>query len=186
VIKNLKNNKVSHNETKILLSETLMEKSGYNIRNQDTGLSPWLLNNSWAYSNLIRFFMKNISSLGHPQFLHKTSLLELINRSPRGVVGAVPKNGQLGKLNLRKTFLMSKANDSGFVVIVLDPLSQLSDFNRTDNVFVQFVRLGNHSISANGQRVGKRSLTCSASAINSGILHVSYAQKIFIYLLKWQ
>jgi hypothetical protein len=125
--------------------------------------------------------MKNISSLGHPQFLHKVSLLELINRAPRGVVGAVPKNMQLGKLNLRKTFLMSKANDSGFVVIVLDPLSQLSDFNRTDNVFVQFVRLGNHSVSANGQRVGKRSLTCSASAINSGILHVSYAQKIFIF-----
>jgi hypothetical protein len=121
-----------------------------------------------AYSTLISYFNKNMSSQYQLQFLHNHSLLGLGNLSTGGVVEAVPYGGQLGQLNLQETQLDANAVGYGFLVLALDPLAKLADHNRTDNIFIQLVNVVNNASLIGGHE--RTRATCSAAPIHSGKL----------------
>jgi hypothetical protein len=79
------------------------------------------------------------------------------------VVKSVPIGGQIGQLRLENTRLPAEAAGYGFLVLLLDPVGNIADTNRTDNIFAQFVNVANSTTLT-----GNISASCSVASISSG------------------
>ena len=73
-----------------------------------------------------------------PIFLHEGNLLSLKNQLSVESVGV---GQEVGKLDLSKTKLPVGVGYGGLLIIALDPLWKINDLDRTDNVFVQYVKV---------------------------------------------
>ena len=57
----------------------------------------------------------------------------------------------------------------GFLIVALDPLKKINDVDRTDNVFVQYVKLDEVSITMDGASVGKCSVNPHLNKWTEGV-----------------
>ena len=99
-----------------------------------------ILNEPEAIKNLIKLGIEDLNMFGKPLFLHSGPLIKL---STPDKVPKVKVGGTLQKLDLEETKMPATSMSQGLIVVALDPLWKIPDADRIDNVFVQYINLGN-------------------------------------------
>ena len=113
-----------------------IDQAGLGFRNF-TG-KEWFLNQPEEMRKLIKLGLEDMNMFDKPIFLHEGNLLSLKNQLSVESVGV---GQEVGKLDLSKTKLPVGVGYGGLLIIALDPLWKINDLDRTDNVFVQYVKV---------------------------------------------
>ena len=98
----------------------------------------WFLNEPEDMRNLIKLGLEDMNMFEKPIFLHDDNLLNLNGKKQLESVGV---GEEVGELDLSKTKLPLGVGYGGLLIIALDPLWKINDLDRTDNVFVQYVKV---------------------------------------------
>ena len=98
----------------------------------------WFLNEPEDMRNLIKLGLEDMNMFEKPIFLHDDNLLNLNGKKELESVGV---GEEVGELDLSKTKLPLGVGYGGLLIIALDPLWKINDLDRTDNVFVQYVKV---------------------------------------------
>ena len=98
----------------------------------------WFLNEPEEMRNLIKLGLEDMNMFEKPIFLHDDNLLNLNGKKQLESVGV---GEEVGELDLSKTKLPLGVGYGGLLIIALDPLWKINDLDRTDNVFVQYVKV---------------------------------------------
>ena len=105
------------------------------------GNKTWLMDNPGFSTEIIKLGLEDNNMFFRPQFLHNESLVKQEDITTNGVVGSVKPGGVYGNVDFENTVLPMLPYSSGLLVIALDPTRKLSDNNRTDNVFIEFIHI---------------------------------------------
>ena len=111
--------------------DSLLNKVGFKNGTGDT----WFFDEPAAMNNLINLGIENMNMFEKPLFLHDTQLIDPAMNKERRIGEA------FAKIDLDKTAIPLGAPWQGLLVVALDPLWKFEDIDRTDNVFVQYVRV---------------------------------------------
>ena len=159
------------------------------------------MDESEPYKKLINEGLENFNMFHiGAELLHNQSLLNLNSEMKDGLlVGGTLGTLDLGKMfslqhNIHLSIILAKtkmpeaSHWQGFLIVALDPLKKINDVDRSDNVFVQYIKLDEVSITTEGGgSYGKCSVNPHLNKWTEGMyfaLHV-YSPTNLINMLRW-
>ena len=101
---------------------------------------PWLMDMPYVYDSIIKFGLEKNNMFHQPHFLHDSNILNLATPLTNNILQNVEPNAAVGTVELENLTLHSTLNH-GLIIVALDPDRKISDLNRTDNIFVDFVNV---------------------------------------------
>ena len=128
----------------------------FNVSTSQFEGSKWYMEEPEAYTKLIRLGLYDMNMFHSSIMLHNQSIHSFDMKS------GVDVGGTMGTLDLGekfnedfnfwrfitvfltdKTRMPSGSYFQGLLIVALDPLNRIEDVDRTDNIFVQYVRMEN-------------------------------------------
>ena len=115
----------------------------------------WYMEEPEAYTELIRLGLNDMNMFHSSIMLHNQSLHSFNMKSGvdiGGTMGTLDLGEKNEDFNLQrfitvifidKTRMPSGSYFQGLLIVALDPLNRIEDVDRTDNIFVQYVRMEN-------------------------------------------